>query len=74
MQKAATELETRRQRGRSDAAGGVTRVQVEEPPFRVTQYLVWGSLSLFAGAMQAVLILFFVVLPARVGRSLRASW
>jgi len=59
VQKAATELE----RAANAAAptpgpGSAPRVQLEQAPFRVSQYLVWGSLSLFAGAMQVVMIMF----------------
>jgi predicted PurR-regulated permease PerM len=59
VQKAATELERAANAAAPDPApGSPPRVQVEERPFRVGQYLVWGSLSLFAGAMQVVMILF----------------
>jgi predicted PurR-regulated permease PerM len=59
VQKAANELE----RAANAAApvqtpGNPPRVQVAEPPVRVAQYVVWGSLSVFAGVMQAVMILF----------------
>jgi len=59
VQKAATELEKA-----ADAAapppsqGNATRVQVEPPPIRVGQYVLWGSMNLFASATQIVLILF----------------
>jgi predicted PurR-regulated permease PerM len=59
VQRAANELERA-----ADVAApptvrpGVTRVQVEEPPFRVGSYLVWGSVSAAAGAAQVILILF----------------
>jgi predicted PurR-regulated permease PerM len=59
VQKAATELERAANAAAPvQAAGNPPRVQVADPPIRVTQYVVWGSLSLFAGAMQAVMILF----------------
>jgi predicted PurR-regulated permease PerM len=57
VQKAATELE-RAANAAAPTPGGNNRVQVQEPPFRVTQYLVWGSMNLFAGAMQVLMILF----------------
>ena len=57
VQKAATELE-RAANAAAPPPGGNNRVQVQEPPFRVTQYLVWGSMNLFAGAMQVLMILF----------------
>jgi predicted PurR-regulated permease PerM len=57
VQKAATELE-RAANAAAATPGGDNRVQVQEPPFRVTQYLVWGSMNLFAGAMQVLMILF----------------
>jgi predicted PurR-regulated permease PerM len=62
MQKAATELE----KAASAAAPppseptGVQRVQVESPAFNVSQYLVWGSMSVATAIGQVVLILFFV--------------
>ena len=59
VQKAATELERAANAAApAPASGSAPRVQVEEPPVRVSQYLVWGSLSLVAGAMQVVMILF----------------
>jgi predicted PurR-regulated permease PerM len=57
VQKAATELE-RAANAAAPTPGGTPRVQVQERPVRVTQYLVWGSMSVFAGAMQLVMILF----------------
>jgi predicted PurR-regulated permease PerM len=59
VQKAATELENA-----ADAAapppstGNAQRVQVEPPPIRVSEYVLWGSMSLFASGMQIVLVLF----------------
>jgi predicted PurR-regulated permease PerM len=61
VQKAANELQKA-----ADAAApapppqGVTRVQIEEPPFAVGDYLVWGSMSIATAVGQAVLILFLV--------------
>jgi len=62
MQKAAHELEKA-----ADAAApppaepsGVQRVQVEPPPFDITDYLLWGSISLATAIGQLVLILFLV--------------
>jgi predicted PurR-regulated permease PerM len=57
MQKAATELE-RAANAAAPTPGSGQRVQMQEPPVRITQYLVWGSMNLFAGAMQVVMILF----------------
>ena len=59
VQQAATELE----KAATVAAppsppSGVQRVQVESPPFRVSDYVVWGSLGIAAAAGQIVLILF----------------
>ncbi len=60
VQKAATELEKA-----ADAASappptrpGVTRVQVEQPPVNISAYVMWGSLSLAAASVQALLVLF----------------
>jgi predicted PurR-regulated permease PerM len=62
VQKAATELERA-----ADAAAtppptppGVTRVQVESPPFNVTDYLLWGSIGVAAAIGQIMLVLFLV--------------
>jgi predicted PurR-regulated permease PerM len=59
VQKAATELE-RAANGSApvQAPGSPPRVQVAEPSVRVGRYVVWGSLGLFAAAMQGVMILF----------------
>src|SRR5256885_4749608 len=63
VQKAATELQKA-----ADAAApapapppqGVTRVQVEPPPFAISDYLVWGSIGVATAIGQTVLILFLV--------------
>jgi predicted PurR-regulated permease PerM len=61
VQKAATELE----KAATPAAAppprsGVQRVQVEDAPFNINQYVMYGSLGLVAAIGQAVLILFLV--------------
>jgi predicted PurR-regulated permease PerM len=62
VQKAAQEL----QRAATEATPltpvprGVMRVQIEEPPIRVGDYLWWGSTSVLAFAGQAVAVLFLV--------------
>ena len=60
VQQAATELQKA-----ADSTGstpptraGVTRVQVEQPPINVGQYVMYGSLGLVGAAGQLVLILF----------------
>jgi predicted PurR-regulated permease PerM len=61
VQKAATELEKAADSAggpRPRAPAGVTRVQVEDKPIDVGQYVMWGSLGLAAAAGQLVLILF----------------
>lgn len=62
VQKAATELEKAANAAATPppTPPGVTRVQVEAPPFDLSDYVVWGSLSLAAAAGQLVLILFLV--------------
>lgn len=62
VQKAATELQKA-----ADAAAtppptpsGVTRVQVEQPPFNISDYLLWGSIGIATLVGQLVLILFLV--------------
>lgn len=59
VQQAATELErTTKSSGATPARPGVTRVQVEEAPFNVNDYVMWGSLSIVTAAGQLLLILF----------------
>jgi predicted PurR-regulated permease PerM len=60
VQKAATELERAANSagGHPAANAGVTRVQVEQPPIDVGQYLMYGSLGVVAAVGQAVLIVF----------------
>ena len=59
VQQAAAELEKAADSaGAPPAKPGVTRVQVEEPPFSVGDYVMWGSLGLAAAAGQALLVLF----------------
>jgi predicted PurR-regulated permease PerM len=59
VQQAATELQKA-----ADSAGpaptrpGVTRVQVEDAPVNVSDYVMWGSLGVAAAAGQLLLILF----------------
>jgi predicted PurR-regulated permease PerM len=61
VQRAATELQKA-----ADAAAppppptGIQRVQVESPPFSISEYLMYGSLGLAAAVGQLVLILFLV--------------
>jgi predicted PurR-regulated permease PerM len=62
VQQAAQEL----QQTANEAAGpaptprDVQRVQVEEPPFNVHEYLLWSSAGAVTFATQAVLVVFFV--------------
>ncbi len=59
VQQAATELEgTTNGSGATPARPGVTRVQVEDAPFNVNDYVVWGSLSVVTAAGQLLLIMF----------------
>lgn len=63
VQKAATELE--KAASKATAApppppSGVQRVQVEPLPFNVSDYVMWGSISIAAGLGQFVLIMFLV--------------
>jgi predicted PurR-regulated permease PerM len=59
VQKAATELEKAADAAAPPpASGGTQRVQVEPAPIRVSQYVLWGSMNLFASVTQIVLILF----------------
>jgi predicted PurR-regulated permease PerM len=62
VQKAANELQKA-----ADAAAtppppssGVTRVQIEEPPLNIGDYIVWGSIGMATAAGQVVLIVFLV--------------
>jgi predicted PurR-regulated permease PerM len=62
VQKAANELERAATAAAPPPAeqSGVQRVQVESPPFKVGDYLVWGSLGLATVFGQFVLVLFLV--------------
>jgi predicted PurR-regulated permease PerM len=62
MQEAAIELERAAHDAatRSPAPKGVMRVQVEEPPIRLRDYLWWGSAGIMAFAGQVVAVLFLV--------------
>jgi len=61
VQSAANELDRAAKAATSPATPpGVARVQVEEPTFNVREYVMWGSVSLAAAAMQVMLILFLV--------------
>ena len=62
VQDAATEVENAAAAaaGPGEAPKGVTRVQVEEPPFKVGDYLWWGGANLVAAASQVTLVLFLV--------------
>jgi predicted PurR-regulated permease PerM len=62
VQKAATELERAATAAAPPPAepAGVQRVQVEEAPFNIGDYIVWGSLSLATAAGQVVLVVFLV--------------
>ncbi len=62
VQKAATELEKAAAAAAPLPAGpsGVQRVQVESPPFNVSEYLLWGSIGIATAIGQLVLILFLV--------------
>lgn len=61
VQQAATELEKAADSasaGAPAAKPGVTRVQVEDSPFNVGDYVMWGSMGVAAAAGQLILILF----------------
>jgi predicted PurR-regulated permease PerM len=62
VQEAATELESTATAAAepSPAPRGVMRVQIEEPPIRVRDYLWWGSAGVVALAGQLVAVLFLV--------------
>jgi predicted PurR-regulated permease PerM len=60
VQQAATELEKAANGSatRTPAPPGVQRVQVESTPFRVSDYLLWGSLGVAEAATQLLMVLF----------------
>ena len=62
VQKAATELQKAADATATPppAPSGVTRVQVETAPFNLSDYFVWGSISVVAAIGQLVLVLFLV--------------
>jgi len=69
VQKAASELEKAASAAAPPASqpAGVQRVQVESPAFNITDYFVWGSMSLATAIGQLVLILFFVYFVLATG-------
>jgi predicted PurR-regulated permease PerM len=60
VQKAATELERAASSAQPQTAPGVQRVQIESPPFQITDYLMSGSLGVAMAIGQLTLILFLV--------------
>jgi predicted PurR-regulated permease PerM len=62
VQEAATEIERTANEAAVPAVAprGVMRVQIEEPPIRVRDYLWWGSTGIVAVAGQLVAVLFLV--------------
>ena len=62
VQEAATEIERTANEAAEPSAAprGVMRVQIEEPPIRVRDYLSWGSSGIVALAGQLVAVLFLV--------------
>ena len=54
VDEAAKELESEA----TPARAGALRVQIEEPPFRLTDQLLWGSMNAVSFANQVVMILF----------------
>src|SRR5207237_1744380 len=62
VQKAASELERAANAAATPppAPSGVTRVQVETPPFNTRDYLLWGSIGIVAAMGQILLVLFLV--------------
>jgi predicted PurR-regulated permease PerM len=59
VQQAASELQKATDSaGAPPARPGVTRVQVEDGPFNVGDYVMWGSMGIAAAAGQFMLILF----------------
>ncbi len=62
VQKAATELEKAANAAATPppTPSGVTRVQIEEPPINISEYLLWGSISIVAAIGQTFLVLFLV--------------
>ena len=64
-----------RRRRRHPPPPGVTRVQVEAPPFDISDYLVWGSLGARGRGRPARADSVPRLLPARLGRFVSsASW
>jgi predicted PurR-regulated permease PerM len=61
VQKAATELEKAANASAPELPpSGVQRVQVQDPPINISNYVMWGSLGIAAGLGQIALILFLV--------------
>jgi predicted PurR-regulated permease PerM len=62
VQKAANELQKAADAATTPppAASGVTRVQIEQPPLNIGDYILWGSIGMATAAGQVVLIVFLV--------------
>lgn len=62
VQEAASEIERTAEQaaGESRSPRGVARVQIEEPAFRASEYLWWGSKGIAAFLVQATMIFFLV--------------
>jgi predicted PurR-regulated permease PerM len=60
VQKAASEIERAASTAQPQTPPGVQRVQVESPPFQLTDYLMSGSLGVATAIGQFTLILFLV--------------
>jgi predicted PurR-regulated permease PerM len=61
VQRAASELEKAANAAAPPPASpGVQHVQVDPPPFSISDYLMWGSIGIATAAGQLVLILFLV--------------
>lgn len=58
VQKAATELEKAADAAAPPPEPGVTRVQVESAPIKISDYLLWGSVNIATAIMQIILIVF----------------
>ena len=60
LEQAATEIDKTAEEARAAEAArpGVVRVQVDEPPFRLTEYLRWSNTGTLAAASGALLVLF----------------
>ena len=75
VQKAATELEKAANAAAPPPpSSGVQRVQVDPPPFSISDYLMWGSIGIATAAGQAVWCCFSSTSCSQQATSIAGRW